>query len=117
MKPKKYLGLFRLLLVVGVVSWGLNQGMAETKAVQHGKPAVQSQTPVQPSLIPQGPAGPIRIGGQTFITGQRTITDAAGRVHVRSERITYAQRRAAAQRRVQAMRQAAAKKRQAEVTR
>jgi regulator of RNase E activity RraA len=70
---------------------------------------------MQPSVTPQRQAGTVRIGGQTFITGQPTITDAAGRVHVRSDRVTYAQRKAAAQRRVQAMRQAAAKKRQAGV--
>lgn len=115
MKPKKYLGLLRLLFVVGIVSWGMLQGAAQTKSVQHKKPAVQSQTPVQPSVTTQGQAGPIRIGGQTLITGQRTITDAAGRVHVRSERITYAQRKAAAERRVKAIREAAAKRKLAEV--
>ncbi len=71
MKPKKYLGLLRLLLVVGVVSWGMNQGVAQSKSPQHKKPAVQSQTPVQPSVTTEGQAGPIRIGGQTMITGQR----------------------------------------------
>jgi hypothetical protein len=47
--------------------------------------------------------------------GQTTITDAAGRVHVRSQRITYAQRKAAAERRVKAIREAAAKKKLGEV--
>lgn len=46
---------------------------------------------------------------------QYTITDAAGRVHVRSTRITNAQRKAAAQARVKALRAAAAKKALGEV--
>jgi hypothetical protein len=115
MKPSKYLGLLCLVLVVGFVAWGVNQSVAQTKQPQHKKPAVQKQAPVQPSITTQGPAGPVKIGGQTLITGQRTIIDAAGRPHVRSERIPYAQRRAAAQRRLQALRQAAANKRQGEV--
>jgi hypothetical protein len=115
MKLKKYLGLLRLLLVVGFVCWGVTQGVAQTKSAQHKKPAVQSQTPVQPSVTTEGQAGPIQIGGQTLITGQRTITDAAGRVHVRGSRITYAQRKAAAERRVKAIREAAAKRKLAEV--
>jgi hypothetical protein len=41
---------------------------------------------------------------------QTTITDAAGRVHVRSARVTYAQRKAAAERRVKDLRRAAARK-------
>ena len=115
MKPRKYLGLLRLLFVVTLVSWGMTLGVAQTKSAQHKKPAVQSQTPVKPSVTTDGQAGPIQIGGQTMITGQRTITDAAGRVHVRGSRITYAQRKAAAERRVKAIREAAAKRKLAEV--
>src|SRR6267142_6280782 len=115
MKPKKYLGLLRLLFVVGAIAWGMNQGIAQTNSAQHKKPAVQSQTAVQPSITTEGQAGPIQIGGQTMITGQRTITDAAGRVHVRGSRITYAQRKAAAERRVKAIREAAAKRKLTEV--
>ncbi len=115
MKPKKYLGLLRLLFVAGLVSLGMTQALGQTKSAQHKKPSVQSQTPVQPSVTADGQAGPIQIGGQTLITGQRTITDAAGRVHVRGGRITYAQRKAAAEKRVKAIREAAAKKKLAEV--
>jgi hypothetical protein len=39
MKPKKYLGLLRLLLVVGLVTWGMIQALAQTKAAQPTKPA------------------------------------------------------------------------------
>jgi len=117
MNFKNYLGLVRLLLLVLLVPWGMNQATAQTKSAQHQKPTVQSQATARPSFAPQRQAGTVRIGGQTFVTGQRTITDAAGRVHVRSDRVTYAQRKAAAQRRVQAMRQAAAQKRQGEVKR
>ena len=41
---------------------------------------------------------------------QIAITDAAGRVHVRSQVIPFAQRRAAAKARLKALREAAAKK-------
>jgi hypothetical protein len=61
----------------------------------------------KPTKSQAGPAGPIGT--------QETIRDAAGRLHARSKRITFAQRKAAAQRRVKAMRDAAAKRKQAEV--
>jgi hypothetical protein len=47
--------------------------------------------------------------------GTVTITDAAGRVHVRRERPTFTQRRAAAKARLKAIRQAAAQKKLGEV--
>ncbi len=84
-------------LLVAIAVWvGSALGFAQTK------PALSSK--------PTAPAPVERWRG-----GQKTIIDAAGRPHVRHERITYAQRRAAAQHRLQALRQAAAKKKQAEV--
>lgn len=77
--------------IIAIAVWvGSALGFAQTKAAQPSKPTA--------------PAPVERWRG-----GQKTIIDAAGRPHVRHERITYAQRKAAAQRRVQAMRQAAAK--------
>ena len=93
MAIKTPFGILRWLLIVGLLSWGAIQGLAQTKSAQPTKPA-----PVQ-----------------RWHGGQKTITDAAGRVHVRGERITYAQRKSAAERRVKAMREAAAKKKLAEV--
>jgi hypothetical protein len=110
MNFKKYLGLVRLLLLVLSASWGMNQGIAQTKSSQHKKSQAQAQTPAQPSVqaAPSNLA-PAQIGGR------RVITDAAGRVHVRNERITYAQRKAAAERRVRALREAQLKKQQSAV--
>ena len=76
-----------------------NLALAQTKSAQPTKPALPPAT------------APV----QRWHGGQKTITDAAGRVHVRGERITYAQRKSAAERRVKAMREAAAKKKLAEV--
>ncbi len=87
-----------LLLAIAVCIGGI-QGLAQTKSAQPPKP-------VQP---------PTTAPVQRWHGGQKTITDAAGRVHVRHERITYAQRKAAAQHRLQALRQAAANRKQAEV--
>lgn len=100
MDLKVFLGIVRSLLVVGLFAWGAIQGVAQTRAPQPTKPA-HPPTPVQ---VPR------------WQGGQRTITDAAGRPHVRGERITYAQRRAVAQQRVKAMHEAAAKRKLAEVT-
>ena len=86
-----------LLLAIAVCVGGI-QGLAQTKTAQ--------SKPTQP---------PTTAPVQRWHGGQRTIVDAAGRPHVRHDRITYAQRKAAAQRRVQAMRLATAKKGQAEV--
>ena len=68
-----------------------------------GASLVSAQTPAA-SAITRPPLGK-----------QITITDAAGRAHVRSSRITFAQRKAAAQARVKALRAAAAKKGLSEV--
>jgi hypothetical protein len=99
MDLKVFLEILRSLLVVGLFTWGAIQGLAQAKSAHSTKPTAQP------------PAGQV----QRWQGGQRTITDAAGRPHVRHERITFAQRKAAAKQRVQAMRQAAAKKKQAEV--
>jgi len=101
MDGKTFLGFLRWLLMVGLLFWGTIMGLAQTKSEQPTKPAAQP-----PATAPV----------QRWQGGQRTITDAAGRLHVRGERITYAQRRAVAQQRVKAMREAAAKKKLAEVT-
>lgn len=87
-----------LFLAIAVCAGGI-QGLAQTKSAQPPKP-------VQPPTT-----SPV----QLWHGGQKTITDAAGRTHVRSERITYAQRKAAAERRVKAIREAAAKEKLAEV--
>lgn len=100
MDIKTPLAILRWLLVVGLLAWGAIQGAAQSKSAQLNKQATQPPA-----------AGQV----QRWQGGQRTITDAAGRPHIRHERITFAQRKAAAKQRVQAMRQAAAKKRQAEV--
>jgi hypothetical protein len=76
----------RLLLVITAFSWGVAQNSA-----------------------------PARKATRTQEGKQTIITDAAGRVHVRSPRVTYAERRAAAKARVKAMREAAAKKKLGEV--
>jgi hypothetical protein len=73
--------LTRFLLILVALCWGVAQDSAPTR---------------KPSRTQNGQ--------------QTIITDAAGRVHVRSARITYAQRKAAAQRRVNALRDAAAKR-------
>ncbi len=99
MAIKTPFGILRWLLIVGLLSWGAIQGLAQTKSAQPTKPALPPAT------------APV----QRWHGGQKTITDAAGRVHVRGERITYAQRKSAAERRVKAMREAAAKKKLAEV--
>jgi hypothetical protein len=85
MDIKTPLGILRWLLVVGLLAWGTILGLAQTKAAQPTKPAVQP-----PATAPV----------QRWQGGQKTITDAAGRLHVRGERITYAQRNAVAQQRV-----------------
>jgi len=100
MDGKTSLGFLRWLLIVGLLAWGTILGLAQTKSAKPTKPAAQPAT------------APV----QRWQGGQRTITDAAGRVHVRGERITYAQRRAVAQQRVKAMREATAKRKLAEVT-
>lgn len=69
-----------LVLIMATASWGVPPVLA------------QSKSPAQPP------------GAQT------TFTDGAGRVHVRGQRITYAQRKAAAQQRLKKLRQAAIKK-------
>jgi hypothetical protein len=101
MDGKTSLGSLRWLLIIGLLAWGTIPGLAQTKSAPPTKPPAHppATTPVQ-----------------RWQGGQRTITDAAGRVHVRGERITYAQRRAVAQQRVKAMREAAAKRKLAEVT-
>jgi hypothetical protein len=99
MDIKTPLRLLRSLLVVGLLAWGAIQGLAQSKSAQLNKQATQP------------PATQVK----RWHGGQKTITDAAGRKHVRSERITYAQRKAAAQYRVKAMQEAAAKKKLAEV--
>ena len=66
-----------------------------------GASLVSAQAPAAPTRMPLGQ--------------QVTITDAAGRRHVRSQRPGFAQRKAAAQARVKALREAAAKKRLSEV--
>lgn len=100
MDSKAFLGFLRWLLIVGLLSWGATLGLAQTKSAQPTKP---------------GPQSPATASVPRWHGGQKTITDAAGRKHVRSERVTYAQRKAAAQLRVKAMREAAAKKKLAEV--
>ena len=100
MDIKTPLGILRWLLVVGLLAWGAILGLAQTRTAQANKPTAQ------PPAAAQAPR---------WHGGQKTITDAAGRKHVRSERITYAQRKAAAERRVKAIREAAAKKKLAEV--
>lgn len=102
MDSKTLFGYLRWLFIALAVCAGGIQGLAQNKAGQPPKPSPQSPATVQ---VPR------------WHGGQRTITDAAGRVHVRHDRITYAQRKAAAQHRLQALRQAAAKKKQAEVKR
>ena len=99
MDIKTPLGILRWLLVVGLLAWGTIQGAGAEQV------CAIKQAGYQP------PATQVK----RWHGGQKTITDAAGRKHVRSERITYAQRKAAAQQRVKAMREAAAKKRLAEV--
>lgn len=100
MSGKAFVGFLRWFLVVALLSSGTILGLAQTKSA----PPNKQGTP--PATAPV----------QRWHGTQRTITDAAGRTHVRSERITFAQRKAAARQRVQAMRQAAAKNRQAGVT-
>jgi hypothetical protein len=90
----------RWLVITLAVCAGGVQGLAQHKATPPTKPTAQP------------PTGQV----QRWQGGQRTITDAAGRVHVRGERITYAQRKAVARQRVMAMREAAAKRKLAEVT-
>jgi hypothetical protein len=96
MDIKTSLRFLRWLFITLSICLGGVLGLAQTKAAQTSKPTA--------------PAPVERWRG-----GQKTIIDAAGRPHVRHERITYAQRKAAAQHRLQALRQAAAKKKQAEV--
>jgi hypothetical protein len=86
MQKQTYVTVLRLLLLLVAMVWGIGQAGAQSKAPT-----------------------------QRHTAGQTTITDAAGRVHVRSVRPTYAQRRAAAKARVKAMREAAAKKKLSEV--
>jgi hypothetical protein len=99
MDIKLLLRILRWLFIGTLLSWGAIPGVAQNKSAQLNKQATQP------------PATQVK----RWHGGQKTITDAAGRKHVRSERITYAQRKAAAQQRVKAMREAAAKKKLAEV--
>jgi hypothetical protein len=105
MDIKTPLESLRFILLLGLLSLGSILGLAQTKAA----PTKQLPPSAGVGQTSQGPRVPPYTGKQ------KTITDAAGRSHVRHERITFAQRKAAAQHRVQAMRQAAAKQRQAEV--
>jgi hypothetical protein len=105
MGTNRFLHLVRLLLVVAAVFWAIDESAAQTKPMQHKNVTVQSQTP-QSNAAAQSP----QRHGPPIV-----ITDAAGRVHFRSERITYAQRRFAAKRRVQAIREAAARRKLREV--
>ena len=73
-----------------------------------------AQTKVEPSTKPTQPPAPMQV--PRWHGSQKVITDAAGRTHVRNERITFVQRKAAARQRIQAMRQAAAKNKPAGVT-
>jgi predicted site-specific integrase-resolvase len=99
MDGNTFVGFLRWFLVVALLSWGTILGLAQTKSAPPNK---------------QGTA-PASAPVQRWRGSQRTVTDAAGRKHVRGERISYAQRKAAAERRVKAMREAAAKKKLAEV--
>ncbi len=94
MDIKISLRFLRWLFIILSVGLGGILGLAQTKTAHPTERAAQP-----PATAPV----------QRWHGGQKTITDAAGRVHVRHERITYTQRKAAAQRRVQAMRQAAAR--------
>lgn len=82
--------LIRLALIVATLLLAIEPGFAQMKPAPGG--------------LNSAPLGQ-----------QMTITDAAGRTHVRATRITYAQRKAAAQARVKALRAAALKKAQSGV--
>jgi hypothetical protein len=86
MKPKKYLGLLRLLFVVVLVSWGMIQGLAQTKAAQPTKPA-------QPPTAAQSKTKWIKDPNSVMPMRQTTNAER------RAAAVRNSSRRAAAQRR------------------
>jgi hypothetical protein len=91
MKPKKYLGLLRLLFVVGIVSWGMLQGEAQTKATPQSKAKTADQS--QAALT--APKNKVWIKDPNSVMPMRQTTNAERRAAA----VRNSSRRAAAQRR------------------
>ena len=89
MKPKKYLGLLRLLFVLGLVSWGLIQGFAQTKPQSK-----QDKQVSQPSVSAQPAPARAWIKDPNKVMPMRKMTNAERR----QAAARNADRRAAAQR-------------------
>jgi hypothetical protein len=75
MKPKKYLGLLRLLLAVLAVLWGVSQGLAQTRTAR----PKQDKKAMQSSEVPQANPNKVWIKDPNSVMPMRKMTNAERR--------------------------------------